>query len=82
MTGNNGHSAKPGGNGNAIVTRAFGDTAEKHANSAVSATNVQVNCRSVAEGTDEETKTNDEDNDGHDADENLCADNGMVDRGK
>ena len=75
MTGDDGHSAKPGGNGNAT-----GDAAEKHVNAAGSATDFTVNFRSVPEGTDEEAKMNDEDDDEHDADEDLCTDNGMVNR--
>ena len=76
MNGNDGHSAKLRGSGNAIVTRAFGDAAEKHVNAAGSATDFTVNFRSVPEGTGEEAKMNDAD------DEDLCPDNGMVKRGR
>ena len=82
MNGNDGHSAKPRGSGNAIVTRTFGDAAEKHVNAASRATNFQVNFRSVAEGEDDEAKMNDEDNDEQETNEGLGTDNGMVNRGK
>ena len=82
MNGNDGHSAKQRESGNAIVTRAFGDAAEKDVNAASRATNFQVNFRSVAEGADEEAKMNDEDNDEQKTNEGLGTDNGMVNRGK
>ncbi len=82
MNGNDGYSLQPGGNRDAVVTRAFGDTAEKHVDAASNATDFQINLRGISEGADEEAKMNDEDDDEYEADESLGTNHGMVNWGK